>query len=57
MCRSINIDRSMFQHITWREDCMVINIVVSKTDQTREGVSKEKHVFSQILLFPKSALS
>ena len=41
MCRSINVDKLMFQHIIRREDCLVFTLPVSKCDQTGESVSKE----------------
>jgi len=50
MCRSINVDKLMFQHIIWREDCLVFTLPVSKCDQTGESVSKEKHVFGNPII-------
>ena len=40
----------MFQHIIWREDCLVFTLPVSKCDQTGESVSKEKHVFANPII-------
>ena len=39
MCRSVNVDKLMFQHITWREDCL---LAMPKCDQTGEGGRREK---------------
>ena len=35
----INVEKLMFQHITWQEDCLVITLATSKCDQTGEGAS------------------
>ena len=48
ICRNIDVNKLMFQHITWREDYLVIT---SKCDQTGEGASGEKSYNLRNLLY------
>ena len=39
----------MLQHIDWRADSLIINIPQQKSDQTGEGLSRDKHVYANPL--------
>lgn len=49
MCRSINVEVVHFEHIDWRNDCLVVTFAKSKKDQQGSAIGKDKHVFANPL--------
>lgn len=49
MGRSHSVGTIMFQHISWKDDSLLITFAKSKCDQTGEGLSNDKHIYANPL--------
>ena len=46
MCRTNTTAHIMLQHIEWGQDCMIIEITRSKSDQSGTGKGNTKHIYA-----------
>lgn len=44
--RSVSVEDVQLAHVDWVGDCMEIKFAKSKSDQTGEGISNDKHVYA-----------
>ena len=48
-CRTDNTAKINLRHLAWHQDCLIITLPKSKTDQTGAKATHEKHVFANPL--------
>jgi len=49
LCRSVSVEDLMLEHITWQEDAMRVIFSKTKSDQTGEGISNDKFIYSNVI--------